>query len=161
VTTENGTSADRFIRHATFTIERHYAFPRAKVFAAWAEPRAKGRWFVGPDAWEASGHRLDFREGGRESVSGGPPGGPVHHYNATYFDIVPGERIVYCYEMHLDAKRISVSVTTVEFKSAGTGTTLVFTEQDVFLDGIDSAAERERGTRELLETLDRELARSA
>ncbi|MCD6061926.1 MAG: hypothetical protein K0S16_2237, partial [Moraxellaceae bacterium] len=28
MTTENGTSADRFTRHATFTIERHYAFPR-------------------------------------------------------------------------------------------------------------------------------------
>lgn len=162
MTTKNGTSADRFTRHATFTIERHYAFPREKVFAAWADPRAKGRWFAGPDGWEEeSGHRLEFREGGSESVSGGPVGGPVHAYNATYYDIVPNERIVYCYEMHMDDKRISVSVSTVEFKSAGSGTTLVFTEQDVFLDGIDNAAERERGTRELLDNLNAELQRSA
>ena len=57
------------------------------------------------------------------------PGGPIHHYDAIYQDIVPNERIIYGYDMHLDDKRISVSLATVEFKPAGKGTRLTFTEQ--------------------------------
>ena len=59
--------------------------------------------------------------------------------------------------MLMDDKRISVSVATIEFKPTGTGTRLVLTEQGVFLDGYDTAASREHGTRELLEALDKSL----
>jgi len=86
-------------------------------------------------------------------VSGGPPGGTVHYYNAIYQDIVPDQRIVLTYEMHLDKTRISVSLGTTEFKPAGKGTRLVYTEQAVFLDGYDDAGSRERGTRGLFDNL--------
>ena len=82
------------LTHATFVIEREYAHPPAKVFAAYADPQSKAKWFVGPDEWEKSNHQLDFRVGGKESISGGPPGGPLHSYNATIWDIVENERIV-------------------------------------------------------------------
>lgn len=144
----------RSVTHATFVIERDYAHPPAKVFDAFANPRSKAKWFVGPEDWEKSNHKLDFRVGGKESVSGGPPGGTVHHYNAEYWDIVPNERIVSSYEMHMDALRISVSLATIEFKRNGAGATLVLSEQGVFLDGYDDAGERERGTRELLGQLE-------
>src|SRR5262245_7275807 len=132
----------RSTRHATFTIERRYAAAPARAFAAWADAKAKARWFAGPDDWKKSDHTLDFRVGGRESVSGGPPGGPVHRYDAIYHDIVPNERIILAYDMHLDDRRISVSLATIEFKPAqlkegGKGTLLVYTEQGVFLDGYD------------------------
>ena len=94
--------------------------------------------FVGPDDWESSDHELDFRVGGREHVSGGPEGGPVHAYDAVIADIVANERIVTTYEMHMDDKRISVSVATMEFASAGNGTWLTYTEQGAFLDGYDN-----------------------
>ncbi|MBV8652023.1 MAG: SRPBCC domain-containing protein, partial [Alphaproteobacteria bacterium] len=68
-------------------------------------------------------------------------------------DIVPDERIIYSYDMHLDDKRISVSLATIELKPAGAGTRLVFTEQGVFLDGYDDAGSRERGTQGLLDKL--------
>ena len=32
----------RSTHHATFVIERDYAASRARMFAAWAEPKAKG-----------------------------------------------------------------------------------------------------------------------
>jgi uncharacterized protein YndB with AHSA1/START domain len=48
---------------------------------------------------------------------------------------------------------------TLEFKPASGGTRLVLTEQDVFLDGIDNAASREKGARDLLDNLDKELQR--
>jgi uncharacterized protein YndB with AHSA1/START domain len=150
----------RSTHHATFVIERTYAAPPARVFNAWADPAAKARWFVGPDEWTKAKHEFDFRVGGRERVSGGPPGGPVHAFDGHYQDIVPNERIIYTYDMHLDDKRISVSLATVEFKPAGAGTRLVFTEQAAFLDGYDDPADRERGTRELLENLDADLRRA-
>jgi uncharacterized protein YndB with AHSA1/START domain len=151
----------RSATHATFVIERSYDFPPARVFAAWATPAAKARWFVGPDAWEKSNHELDFRVGGRERVSGGPPGGPVHAYGALYQDIVTNERIILSYDMHLDDRRISVSLATMEFRRAGKGTLLVYTEQGAFIDGFDDPAAREHGTRDLLDNLDAALRREA
>lgn len=140
--------------HSTFVIEREYPHAPAKVFAAFADPAKKVKWFGGPDEWEKSNHKLDFRVGGKESVSGGPPGGVVHAYNAEYWDIVANERIVTSYQMHMDKQRISVSLATMEFKANGAGTKFVLTEQGAFLDGYDDAGERERGTRELLGQLE-------
>lgn len=139
--------------HATFVIEREYAHSPAKVFAAYADPRSKAKWFVGPEEWEKSNLQLDFRVGGKESVSGGPPGGAVHTYNGEYWDIVENARIVLAYEMHMDATRTSVSLGTTEFTASPKGTKLIYTEQGVFLDGHDNPVERERGTRELLDQL--------
>ena len=150
----------RSVTHATFVIERTYDASPARVFAAWSKPEAKARWFVGPEDWRKSDHTLDFRVGGREHLSGGPKGGPSHSFDAYYQDIVPDERIIYSYDMHLDDKRISVSVATVELKAAGGGTRLVFTEQGAFLDGFDDPTQRERGTKDLLEALGTELKRA-
>ena len=144
---------ERNISHATFTVERTYDAAPARVFAAWADQKSKARWFVGPDGWDRSDHQLDFRVGGSESVSGGPPGGTVHRYNAIIYDIVPDNRIISTYEMHLDDVRISVSLATVEIKPAGKGAKLVYTEQGAFLDGYDDAGAREEGTKQLLDQL--------
>jgi uncharacterized protein YndB with AHSA1/START domain len=149
----------RSVSHATFVIERAYKAAPAKVFAAFADAKSKAQWFVGPDNWEKSDHKLDFRVGGKESVSGGPPGGPTHYYNATIWDIVEGQRIVTSYEMHLDKTRISVSVGTTEIRQDGAASKLIYTEQGAFLDGYDDAGSRERGTQELFDQLERHLAR--
>lgn len=143
----------RSTTHATFVIEREYQATPAKVFAAFADPASKAKWFVGPEDWEKSNHKLDFRVGGKESVSGGPPGGPVHYYNAEIWEITENARIVSSYEMHMNEKRTSVSLATFEFKAHGAGTKLILTEQGAFLDGVDNAAERERGTNVLLDQL--------
>jgi uncharacterized protein YndB with AHSA1/START domain len=143
--------SERFTEHDTFVIERNYPLPPRRVFAAWSDREAKAQWF-GFD--ERGPEEFDFSVGGREVVRGGPEGGPVFTFDGRYQDIVPDERIVYTYDMLMDEQRISVSVATVEFKPAGDGTRLVFTEQGVFLDGLDEAARREEGTGTLLERLD-------
>src|SRR5262245_18694575 len=107
--------SERSVTHDTMVIERTYPVPPGRVFAAWADPAVKARWFRGPDEWAAPGYELDFRVGGRERNQGGPPGGPVYTYDALYQDIVPDERIVTTDRMRMDDTLISVSVATVEF----------------------------------------------
>jgi uncharacterized protein YndB with AHSA1/START domain len=141
------------LSHDTFVIERIYPVPVAQVFGAWAEPVLKARWFAGSAEALGAGYDLDFRVGGREVNRGGPPGGPVYTYQSEYRDIVPEQRIVYTYEMYADETRISVSVATVQFESQEATTQLVLTEQGVFLDGHDTVAQREEGTRSLLDSL--------
>jgi uncharacterized protein YndB with AHSA1/START domain len=152
---------DRSVTHASFTLERAYLAPPARVFAAWADPAAKARWFAG-GAGEGN-HQLDFRVGGREVVSGGPPGCPVMTFETFYREIVPQERIVYTSTMSSGDEVITISLTTVEFRAAdggtkdgGTkdgGTKLVLTEQGAFLDGREEPAWRENGTADQLKAL--------
>jgi uncharacterized protein YndB with AHSA1/START domain len=139
--------------HSTFVIKRSFAAPPPRVFAAWSNKDKKGHWFIGPEGWEKTDYQFDFRIGGREHLSGGPPGAQPHVFDALYYDVIPNQRIVYSYEMHIGEHRISVSLATIEFKPAGSGTQLVLTEQGVFLDGYDDAGSREKGTVALIDQL--------
>jgi uncharacterized protein YndB with AHSA1/START domain len=149
--------SNRSATHSTFVIERSYDAAPARVFAAWADVKAKGQWF-GPGGEQE--HELDFREGGSEHFQAAGGGG-VYSYDARYEDIVAGERIVYTYNMHRDGVRMSVSVATVELLADGGGTHLRYTEQGVFLDGEDKPELREHGTKELLDKLGEALAQGA
>ena len=137
---------DRSVNHSTFVIERNFKASPARVFAAFEEPAAKAKWFGPSESFE-------FRVGGREVNRGGPEGGPIYTYDALYQEIVPGRRIVYSYIMDLNDVRISVSVATLEMVPAGEGTRLILTEQGAFLDGHDTAEQREHGTKGLLDLL--------
>jgi uncharacterized protein YndB with AHSA1/START domain len=141
------------VAHDTFVIERTYDSPVTRVFAAWADPVLKARWFAGSADALGAGYDLDFRVGGREVNRGGPPGGLVYTYESRFHDIVPEQRIVYTYEMYAGEDRISVSVATIQFRGEKAATQLVLTEQGVFLDGHDTSAQREEGTRSLLDAL--------
>ena len=143
----------RKVTHATFTIERSYDVPPERVYRAFADPEAKAKWFAGPNEWRQGKRSMDFRIGGKEHLSGGGEGKPPHIFDATYQDIVPNERIIYTYEMHIGVTRISVSLATIELKKAGKGTKMTFTEQGAFLDDFDQPETREEGTKVLLERL--------
>ena len=146
------------VKHDSFTVERDYDAPPSRVWRAWSDPGEKAAWFGGPEEWGPAEYELDFRVGGREVSRGGPPDGPSFTYDATYRDIVPGERFVYAYDMYSDETRISVSLGTLELAPTGSGTRLTYTEQAAMLDGLDTIEERRRGTIELLDALGRALA---
>jgi uncharacterized protein YndB with AHSA1/START domain len=141
------------VTHDTFVIARTYESPVASVFRAWADPNRKARWFAGSVDALGNGYELDFQVGGREVNRGGPPGGPVYTYTAQFRDIVMDRRIVSTSEMFAEDSLMSVTVDTVEFHKSGDTTELVLTEQGVFLDGLETAAQREEGTRSLLDAL--------
>ncbi len=140
----------RSVTHATFSLERTYDAPTARVFAAWADPGAKARWFAGP----AAEHELDFRVSGREVCRGPGGDGPVLTFESHYQDIVPSERIVYASTLHTGQTLSTVSLTTVEFGPAGDGTRLLLTEHGAFLDGHEEPGWREQGTSQQLAALD-------
>jgi uncharacterized protein YndB with AHSA1/START domain len=137
---------ERSSKHATFVIERIYAATPERVFAAWSDAASKEQWFQKPN-------EFDFRVGGRESAQGGPPGGPIYTFESYYQEIITGQRIVYTYSLDLDKTRISVSLVTVEIEPNDSGTRLIFTEQGVYLDGLDSPVQREHGTQAMLDKL--------
>ena len=150
--------SQRSTEHATFDIERVYDASPEQVFNAWADPKAKAAWFGPTDSPEALA--LDFQVGGREHFTMPLPDGRVFGYDARYHEIVPGQRIVYAYSVDFDTTRISVSLATVAITPDGERTRLVYTEQGAYLDGGDTPADREQGTRVELEQLGVALARA-
>jgi uncharacterized protein YndB with AHSA1/START domain len=143
----------RSVVHAIFSLERIYDASPALVFRALSDRAAKARWFEAGGGWTPIERTMDVRPGGRERAKGRWPNGLVTTFDAVYFDVVPNRRLVYCYEMHLDARKISVSLATIELAPAGAGTKLKLTEQGAFLDGYDDAGSREHGTGQLLDRL--------
>lgn len=139
--------------HATFSVERVFSATPAQVLRAFADKDAKARWFAGDDGYSLIAREMDVRPGGRERVSGRWASGMVSTFDAVYFDVVPDVRLVYAYEMHLDDRKISVSLATVDIQPAGAGVRVVVTEQGVFLDGYEDGGAREHGTGFLLDRL--------
>ena len=145
---------DRHVLHATFTLEPSYPAPLSRVFAAWADPAAKARWFAGPEAE----HKLDFRIGGQETACrAADRNHPALKFESVYHDIVPDERIVYSSSLFAGDQLATVSLTTVQFRPAAEGTQLVLTEQGTFLDGYEDPSWREEGTSKQLAALGAEL----
>jgi uncharacterized protein YndB with AHSA1/START domain len=146
-------SSSRSVVHATFCIERTYPASRAQVFKALTDPAAKAKWFTGGSGYTLLARKMDVRPGGREHLKGRWQTGVVSTFDAVYHEVVADERIIYAYEMHLDDRKISVSLATLELKAAGSDTRLVMTEQGAFLDGYDDAGSREHGSNFLLDAL--------
>jgi uncharacterized protein YndB with AHSA1/START domain len=139
--------------HDSFAIERTYPVAPEKVFAAWTTLEAKRQWFGNEEGLEPVGEQsLDFRVGGQERFAAKAEG-KVFEFAATYGDIVENERIVWTYDMLMDGRRISVSLSTVEISGTPGGTRLVMTEQGAFLDGLDTNDQRREGTEQFLDSL--------
>jgi uncharacterized protein YndB with AHSA1/START domain len=145
-------------------IQRTYPASRVKVYAAFAEPDKKRRWFAEGGHHSVEHYEMDFRVGGmeRERVrlnEDTPFPGVAIDSEGLFLDIIPNRRIVSASSMSLGERRISASLVTFEFQSKGNETELIFTHQAAFFEGADGPKLREEGWREILEHLATELAR--
>jgi uncharacterized protein YndB with AHSA1/START domain len=145
--------ADRTIAHGDFVLEKTYPVPPERVFAAYADPAIKARWFGDPGEAQSPGRVFEFRVGGREYMAGKGPGGAAFTFDARYLNIVPDVRIIYAYDMTMDGRPISASLAALEFVPVAGGTRFIVTEHGVFLDGLDTLEQRREGTEFLLEAL--------
>lgn len=153
------------VTHGSFTLERKYPQSPAKVFAAFADPVKKRRWFVEGEPFLIDAFESDFRVGGRErsrfrfkghEQAPIPAGTPMGN-DTVFLDIVPNRRIVLAYSMSMKEVPFSASLATFELIPDGMGTRLVATEQGAFFENSDGIGMREQGWRQLLEALAKEL----
>ena len=61
--------------------------------------------------------------------------------------------------MHLDGRKISVSLASIEFSPRASGTHLRVTEYGLFLDGLDNVEQRKAGTSPMMDQLGKFLDR--
>ena len=149
---------ERRLARAGFTLTRDYPVPRERVWAAFAEEEQKRAWFGAGDTFEPGEWAFDFRIGGRDIGEATFHDGPVSRYEATYTDIVDLQRIVFTYDMWIDGRHLSTSLTTIALEPDGDQTRLTYTEQGVHFDGLDTVEGREEGSRGLLDQLGSYLA---
>lgn len=144
--------------HSTFRVKRTYPVTPARVFAAFANPVTKRRWFVEGEGWEIDEFTMDFRVGGRELSLFRFHGGEQISNEAIYLDIVPDQRIVFTFTMKSATRLISISLATVAIKPVvGKGAQFSYTEQGAFFNVTDKLANRKFGTGKLLDRLGEEL----
>jgi uncharacterized protein YndB with AHSA1/START domain len=137
------TGRDTFF--GAFTLERRYDAPPARVFAAFANREMKQRWMGCDQVAAPVIEQFEFRIGGREISRGIGSDGVAHIFEGTYLDIVDGQRFIFAFVMHLDDRKLSASIASVEIMPDGEGARLIFNEQGVYF-GENGWAEREEGT---------------
>ena len=148
----NGQTAN----HSTFVIERSYPAAVERVFAAFADPAKKRRWFAEGEHKEVDEFVMDFKPGGAEVIRyhykpGSPYPGLPFVNEGVFQDIVTNQRIVNASTMNLGGNTFSASLSTFEFAPTDGGTNLIFTFQGAFFEGSDGPQIREMGWRILLE----------
>jgi uncharacterized protein YndB with AHSA1/START domain len=150
---------ERSQAHATFVIERTYPVPVEAVWHALSDNDARDQWFGAGDAFDVQEKTHEFRVGGHGTEQGQWHGGPRSRFASTYTDIVDLERIVFTYDMWVEERHMSTSLTTIVLEPDGDHTRLTYTEQGVHFDGLDSPEGREEGTKGLLDQIGAYLTR--
>lgn len=158
------TMEQQAVVHNTIVIDRAYPVSPERVFAAFADPAKKRRWFVEGESHEIESYDMDFRVGGKEHYAsrfkeGTPVAGLRLKSENIFRDIVPNRRIIFTSTMAMEGKCFSISLGTVELLPTEKGTDLILTFQSAFLEGADGPEMREAGWRGLLEKLGKELER--
>ena len=130
-----------------FTITRHFAAPRARVWAAWTQPEHLARWF-GPKGSEGSVLAFDLRPGGEWRGRMETPEGAAMFSKFVFREVSPPQRLVWVHGFADEGgNRIRAPfaalfplelLTTVDFAEDGAGTRITLSWEP-----LDATAEEE------------------
>jgi uncharacterized protein YndB with AHSA1/START domain len=129
-------TADRVL-HETIVMERTYDALVARLFMAFADPLARVKWSAPSDTAIILYDETNFAVGGRDVFRCGARSDPKYRGETHYLHIVPDSRIVSSETIDAGGKRLSASLTTVEFIAQGTQTHLKLTVQVAAFEGPD------------------------
>lgn len=150
--------------HATFVIERHYASPPERVFAALSDPAKKQRWYAdGSAGHDCESFAMDFRVGGTQRTcyrfkEASPFPGVAFRNDAWFLEIRANRRVVTADTMTMGEHPFSASLVTIELLPAAGGTDVILTHQGTFFENSDGPERREQGWNLLLDRMAKELA---
>lgn len=149
----HGSSIVTMTLHATLIFERDVPAPIEKVFAAFADLRARCEWGAPSDTAVLIYDEADFREGGQDRFRCGAKANPNIHGVTRYLDIVANRRVVSSETISMDGRRLCASLTTLELAANGDTTKLTSTTQLASFVGNDMVKGHEAGTNASLDNL--------
>ena len=112
------------------TLQRHYPVAPEKVWRAWTESEAIKRWFGRPGE-PVSLAELDVRVGGRYRICFGGADGNANECAGIYKEVVANRKLVFTWHWPRTTPE-RVSLVTIVFKAAGSGTELDFRHEQFF-----------------------------
>jgi uncharacterized protein YndB with AHSA1/START domain len=125
------------VLHETIEMERTYQAGIDRVFAAFADPAVRAKWGVPSDTAVFIYDEVNFTTGGRDLFRCGSKSDPKYHGETHYLHIVPDECIVSTETVDADGKRLSASLTTVQFTGDASTTKIALTVQVAAFGGSD------------------------
>jgi uncharacterized protein YndB with AHSA1/START domain len=123
--------------HGTITVERTLDAPVSRVYAAYADPKARQSWGAPSDTATFTYEQADFRVGGRDLARCGPKEDPRFRVEARYVDIVRERRVVATETIREIERLLATNITTVELSPEGERTHVKVTVQVTSFVGPD------------------------
>ena len=148
---------DTAILHASFTLERIYLAPVAKVFAALADPKARERWGAPSPDEALVFETADFRVGGTEISRCGPKDNLMFRVETHYLAITPDRHIIFSESVSGPDGPLSASLLTFELLLTDGGTRLHVTGQVASFAGDGMIRGNQNGLAAALKNLESEL----
>jgi uncharacterized protein YndB with AHSA1/START domain len=110
--------------HDVITLERTYSATPARVFAAWADAKARERWGRPNDEEIIVYDHAEFRVGGEDVSRCGPKGDLRWMARVRYLEIIRDARIVMAEHVSEAGTARASALITVEFEPLGKSTKL-------------------------------------
>lgn len=138
---------------SSFVVKRLLPASPAHAYRFWSDPDLKRRWTDCHPDWTILENTADFRVGGHDRQLQRAPDGMLQQVDTHYLHLLPGQRIVYAYSMHINEAPLSALLVTIDLVAEGQETRMTFTEHLSLLDGTLDISQREFGTGEALDML--------
>jgi len=112
----------------SFTLERSFAAPIEKVWAAFTEPAVLQQWW-GPPGFTTPSADIDLRAGGKYRIAMKPPDGETLFLCGEFIEVRKPEKLVYTWAWEEDDGPGHQSQVTLNCKTRGKNTDVVLTQE--------------------------------